>query len=604
MGSDDDPPEQRPAEQKGTAAVGPILHGVMYERRETGIVRREQSDNGCGKVMAVANFSARVVRDIILDDDDGQSREFGMEAELGGQRLAFMVPAAEFGRMGWVLQQLGPQAIIYPGQREHARVAIQALSGTIRQERIFTHLGWSEQGNDWRYLQVGGAIGPSGTVSDSLVRLPESLQHYRTCVPPSPIECVQAVRSSLKLTCLAPDHICLPLLAAVYRAPLGQVDFSIFLSGRTGTFKTALAALCQQHFGAAMDASLLPANFASTPNALEELAFTAKDSLLIVDDFAPTGGVGDHELHGIAERLFRAVGNRQGRNRMYSQRQLATPRPPRALILATGEEVPRGHSLRARLLILDVSRGEVDPGVLNEMQRAAHEGLFAGAMGAYLVWIAGRYDELQEWLSARVMELRDRAYKHYSPIHARLPTTLASLQSGFEIWLRFAVEVCAITDVERDQLQQRSTEAFNRLAGLQFAYHRGSDPALRFLLLLQRALATGGAHIAGRNGQAPDLWERWGWRKLKGRVLEPQGSRIGWVAGSDLFLEPAVSYEVVQRSAGAERLQITEQTLRHRLREHSLLASVDVGRQMLLVRRTLEGRARLVLHLKIQDFLR
>jgi hypothetical protein len=382
------------------------------------------------------------------------------------------------------------------------------------------------------------------------------------------------------------------------------VDFSLFLAGRTGTFKTALAALCQQHFGAAMDASSLPANFASTANALEELAFSAKDALLVVDDFAPTGGVGDKELHGIAERLFRAAGNHQGRSRMNGQRQLRASRPPRALLLATGEDVPRGHSLRARLLILEVNPADVDRGVLSESQRAGHEGLFAAAMGAYLVWIAGRYDQLQECLRARVIELRGRAHKHSSPLHARLPTTLAELQSGFEIWLRFAVELGAITEAERNRVQRRGEKTLDELAVLQAPYHRNNDPAVRFLFLLQTALASGGAHVADRRGRAPDLSERWGWPKLRGRASVPQGKRIGWVAGSELFLEPATSYEVAQQMAGTERLPVSAQTLRRRLREHGLLTSVDVGREMLLVRRTLDGTTRQVLHMKTQDLLR
>ena len=155
--------------------------------------------------------------------------------------------------------------------------------------------------------------------------------------------------------------------------PFGGVDFSLFLTGRTGTFKTAWAALCQQHYGAAMDASHLPGNFVSTGNALEELAFIAKDALLVVDDFAPTGGVGDSALHAVVERLFRAAGNHPVRGRMSGRRRLGGFRPPRALILPTGEEVPRGHSLRARLLILERNPGEVDQGVLSECQRAASE---------------------------------------------------------------------------------------------------------------------------------------------------------------------------------------------------------------------------------------
>jgi hypothetical protein len=68
---------------------------------------------------------------------------------------------------------------------------------------------------------------------------------------------------------------------------------------------------------------------------------------------------------------------------------------------------------------------------------------------------------------------------------------------------------------------------------------------------------------------------------------------------SDLFLDSAVSYQVAQQLAGAERIQVSEQTLRHRLRERGLLASLDSGRQMVQVRRTLEGIPRQVLHLRV-----
>ena len=54
------------------------------------------------------------------------------------------------------------------------------------------------------------------------------------------------------------------------------MNFSLFLAGQTGVFKTALAALCQQHVGTAMDDRGLPTNFASTGNALQELASTQK----------------------------------------------------------------------------------------------------------------------------------------------------------------------------------------------------------------------------------------------------------------------------------------------------------------------------------------
>jgi hypothetical protein len=142
------------------------------------------------------------------------------------------------------------------------------------------------------------------------------------------------------------------------------------------------------------------------------------------------------------------------------------------------------------------------------------------------------------------------------------------------------------------------------LAALQAQYQQASDPALRFMALLRAALAAGRAHVANRHGKVPDSPERWGWRRTPtGRAWVCSGTRIGWVAASDLLLEPTASYQVAQQMAGTERLPVSAQTLRHRLREHGLLASLDAGRQMLLVRRTLEGGLRQVLHMKASDLV-
>jgi len=94
----------------------------------------------------------------------------------------------------------------------------------------------------------------------------------------------------------------------------------------------------------------------------------------------------------------------------------------------------------------------------------------------------------------------------------------------------------------------------------------------------------------------------WGWqRQSPRRAWVPQGARVGWLAGPDLYLEPALSYQVAQAVAGQEGLVLSEQTLLHRLRQRQLLASIDVGRGMLLVRRTLEGCSRQVLRLGATD---
>ena len=127
--------------------------------------------------------------------------------------------------------RLGPQAIVYPGQHQHARVAIQFLSGEIRQERIFTHLGWKKVDCRWVYLNAGEAIGSGGPIAGTEVDLPKSLQRYLVRPPKDPGDHVLAIRASLHFLSLAPDRMTFPLLAAVYRAPFGRLDFSIFLAG-------------------------------------------------------------------------------------------------------------------------------------------------------------------------------------------------------------------------------------------------------------------------------------------------------------------------------------------------------------------------------------
>ena len=47
-------------------------------------------------------------------------------------------------------------------------------------------------------------------------------------------------------------------------------------------------------------------------------------------------------------------GNNAGRQRMRADTTLRPPKPPRCLILSSGEEVPRGQSLRARTVITEL----------------------------------------------------------------------------------------------------------------------------------------------------------------------------------------------------------------------------------------------------------
>ena len=231
---------------------------------------------------------------------------------------------------------------------------------------------------------------------------------------------------------MAPEHLTVPLLGAAFRAVLGPADFSLHLAGRTGIFKTELAARVQQLFGARMDAQHLPANWSSTANALERIASDAKDAVLVIDDFVPQGraerAAGEHSK---ADRVFRAQGNKSGRQRMTADGHLQQVYEPRGIIVSTGEDIPLGQSLQARILVLNVSPGDVNPVALTACQHAGAQGVYAQAMAAFIQWIAPEYETVPALITTRAKTRRGA----FQAAHRRNTDIAAHVLTGFEVFL-------------------------------------------------------------------------------------------------------------------------------------------------------------------------
>src|SRR5262249_35087030 len=155
--------------------------------------------------------------------------------------------------------------IVFAGQgnKDHMRAFIQIRSGRVPRRVLHTALGWRHIGDGWGYLHAGGAIGPDGPIPGVAVELPDALGRFRLPDPPVGELLRRAVRASLGLDRpdLTPDAVTFPLRALVYRAVLPGADFAGHVVGPTGAFKTELAALAQQHYGAAMQAKNLPASW-------------------------------------------------------------------------------------------------------------------------------------------------------------------------------------------------------------------------------------------------------------------------------------------------------------------------------------------------------
>ena len=78
-----------------------------------------------------------------------------------------------------------------------------------------------------------------------------------------------------------------------------------------------------------------------------------------------------------------------------------------------------------------------------------------------------------------------------------------------------------------------------------------------------------------------------------------KGDCIGWTDADAVYLDLTAAYRVPQVSCRdvGESIPVTEQTLKKRMHERGLLASVDRTRQTLTIRRKINGTSRDVLHL-------
>jgi hypothetical protein len=584
----------------------------VYEATEAGLVWHRPAADGDAPV-PLSNFSAVIKADTLLDDGLETRREFEIEASLKGRTSCFTIPALQFPSMSWPTCHLGAEAIVYPGPtvREHARCAVQVLSGEVEKRVLFTHTGWRKIAGEWVYLHAAGAVGKGGAVPGIAVVLSSALRGYELPPPPEGEDLASAVRQSLGLLDVAPDAVTLPLLGAVARAALGSADLSVHLAGPSGAGKTELAALAQQHFGPALDARNLPGSWSSTANALERIAFDAKDALLVIDDFAPGGAVQDiQRLHREADRILRAQGNRSGRGRMRSDGSLQEAKPPRGLILSTGEDVPRGRSLRARIVSVEVQPGAVRWDRMTACQRAAREGAYARALSGFVRWVADRYEEARAKAKSLAERLREELPRGKGS-HPRSPGNLAELVSGFESWIEFAVEVGAIGEEAAGGLRDRARDAAARLLREQDLEQESEEPAVRYFELLGAALAGGRAHLRRVDGSCPVEPGRWGWQSAGASSAaptrwEPQGEFVGWVGeggagadgGPDLFLEPEAAYAVVQTLAKeqGEPFALGPRTLQRRLRERGQLVLTDA--EHATVRESIGGERRRVLRVR------
>ena len=446
--------------------------------------------------------------------------------------------------MGWLNDAWGVKAALTAGRlvQDKVREILQHLSQDVPEHRVFSHLGWRRIADNWVYLHAGGALGLEGI----RVQPPVDLALYR--FPKDPREPGKAYQALLRALDVAPHRLTLPLFGAIHIAAFSSIvqpDFVLFLDGPTGSLKSTLTALFLSAFGEFARKGL-PNTWLSTAYQLLDLTFWAKDVLLVVDDYSPSTSHREaSRLEEKAHTFIRAIGNRSGRGRLAPD---GTPKPqrrPRAMVASSGEHLPPGQSVQARLFILPVEPDSVDRVRLKACQ--GETDLYPHALSAYLLDIAPHYDDLVRSLPNEVIELRTKAQD--SELHSRLPEAIAVLFLGCRMGIEAAKRFGALTSSQAASLEAEAWAVLVEVAKEQGRVVQEENPVNRFFTILSELLRGGRMYLEGHATRQPENPQTWGWeRDLDGADLyQPKhgAERVGWVDRDALYLLPETTYRFV-----------------------------------------------------------
>lgn len=508
------------------------------------------------------------------------------------------VPALTFASLSWVMPAWGTKAIIQPGGsiKEDIRTSIQLFS-TPTIKNVYRHIGWTKLNGEPAYLHQKGAITGDGNREDVEVLLPAELSRYNllTTIP------VQTgIAATLDLITIGPREVTWPLLAATLAPLYGPVDFAIHVTGRTGTYKSELLSLFQSHFGSEMDARHLPGSWSSTPNALEAQAFLTANAVFCIDDFVPSGTSYQQKAYQTsADKLVRSQGNQAGRARLTDTSHLQTTMYPRGIILSTGEDTPEGHSVRARMLILELSPGDITPTNLSKAQKARK--LYTATTAGLIQYLANHPNDLRQ----SVDSLRA---KYLTIGHTRTPSMLARLVATIQHFLVWCELNEAIPESKRLELTRQATAAILASGEKQQQYLEAADPVDVFCGLIRQVLASGQAHFRTINGGIPMNPTLVGWTSENSMgempTFKSRGPCIGWINwnADEMYLDIIAGFAIVKKVGGSE-VSLTKQTMLKRLKDAGMLVRTDETRQRNTVRITAEGHARQVLCLSLSTVL-
>ena len=576
-------------ERAGADEDEKALNIGLYAAENGRTVLRVEKTTGRGEAKTVTEVFEPVA-DVVCTisqefRDEGGNSIFGVEGRTrNNRRLSFEIGADSINDPKVLLSKLSNAAdagcVFFAGKEKHLAAAIKTFSlfEEVEVWRRFARTGWTHDGAEF--------ICPGIEAPDISINLPRKLAYHVEIPDDEQLKRGQdALRALLHAQRSEVTTVCaMSFLAApmAFRANWRGERSALFISGRTGSFKSAWAMCAMCLFGPefANEDNVLKFGPGATNNARMKFMTGAGDMPLLVDNYKPNTGKGESELVELIHTALEG-GEKERLSRTSEHRETS---PIHAWPVFTGEDTPHDAAAAARCLIVPFPLAPEDASAMTLAQQFAPDLHFIG--GALIDWLLSDEGRVTgDYIADKFVERR----RHWSEVLRRERPDMVNI---FRVASNIAVNECAwefalacpaLTPV-LVEFDKAHKAGLREVATTMAAHTAESIEANRYLEAIKALLLSERAYLCPRL-TAPRDDER----RLK----------IGWEDDDGVYLIPETAYtealKMLQNAGGLNN--VSKNTIHKQLDQLHCLARRGKDEFTVRVKTGYENKVTAVLHL-------
>lgn len=418
----------------------------------------DRPEEGCLAVMTgsgyypLTNFRIKAVEYRVIhgrNEKEPPEREYEIHIIYGDRIKAMTLAPKDVDNVIKHIQIQMPMCTISPNISKPNALIINFLRGqlaSLPERNYIQRTGFMKIHGHWVYVHDGADSPATNTV----FRTGRTIPRDTRMTPLS--ACLEAL-AFMQLS--EKPQLMVPLFLLAHLGPMfklfeqaGHVPrFLGFLSGRSGSLKTAMSLCLFRLFAEQPDSP--EANFKDTDTALEIKLGEINSRVLVVDDYRPpvTATNGRQNAERL-ESVVRFVGDRISKSRSNPELGKAKEFAPSGMVLVTAEDVGGSHSSHLRMLVLSISKGDVDGKKLRRYQE--NPLLFGTHMFHFLVWCGQQGDRIINMITSDFP--REREYFEGILQELRLVDTAVTLTLTARILSNYVMECGAVQGQAQAQL--------------------------------------------------------------------------------------------------------------------------------------------------------